>query len=29
MSLSREDLEKLAKFFEILMTIDDGKKVDV
>lgn len=29
MSLSREDLEKLAKFFEILMAIDEKKKDDV
>jgi|GEM_PF-3042349 hypothetical protein len=29
MSLSREDLEKLAKFFEILMAIEEKKKDDV
>jgi len=29
MSLSREDLEKLAKFFEILMAIEEKRKDDV
>jgi len=29
MSLSREDLEKLVKFFEILMAIEEKKKDDV
>ena len=29
MSLSREDLEKLAKFFEILMAIEEKNKDDV
>jgi hypothetical protein len=29
MNLSHENLEKLIKYFEILMAIDDGEKDDV